>query len=47
MAMAELLRLVRTTTVAQLLERDDFAKRMAASRADLDARADVPAAAGV
>ena len=29
--MAELLKLVSTTTVAQLLERDDFAKRMAAS----------------
>ncbi len=27
MGMAELLRLVRTTTVAQMLERDDFAKR--------------------
>ena len=32
MAMAELLRLTRTTTVAQLLERDDFAKRMAAGQ---------------
>jgi tyrosyl-tRNA synthetase len=31
MAMAELLALVRTTTVAQLLERDDFAKRFAAN----------------
>ncbi len=31
MPMAELLRLVRTTTVAQLLERDDFAKRWSAS----------------
>ncbi len=30
MGMIELLGLVRTTTVAQLLERDDFAKRMAA-----------------
>jgi tyrosyl-tRNA synthetase len=30
MAMEELFRLVRTTTVAQLLERDDFAKRFAA-----------------
>jgi tyrosyl-tRNA synthetase len=30
MGMAELLRLMRTTTVAQLLEREDFAKRMAA-----------------
>jgi tyrosyl-tRNA synthetase len=31
MDMAELLALVRTTTVAQLLERDDFAKRFSAS----------------
>jgi tyrosyl-tRNA synthetase len=31
MSMADLLALVSTTTVAQLLERDDFAKRMAAS----------------
>jgi tyrosyl-tRNA synthetase len=31
MAMEDLFRLVRTVTVAQLLERDDFAKRMAAS----------------
>jgi tyrosyl-tRNA synthetase len=30
--MADLLRLVSTTTVAQLLERDDFAQRMAASQ---------------
>src|SRR5271157_2162570 len=30
MAMSELLRLVGTTTVAQLLERDDFAKRWSA-----------------
>ncbi|HTC71433.1 MAG TPA: tyrosine--tRNA ligase, partial [Solirubrobacteraceae bacterium] len=30
MAMSELLRLVATTTVAQLLERDDFSKRWAA-----------------
>ncbi len=30
MSMAELFRLTRTTTVAQLLERDDFAKRFAA-----------------
>jgi tyrosyl-tRNA synthetase len=30
MSMAELLALLRTTTVAQLLERDDFAKRFAA-----------------
>jgi tyrosyl-tRNA synthetase len=32
MAMSDLLGLVRTTTVAQLLERDDFAKRMAANQ---------------
>ncbi len=32
LSMAELLRLVSTTTVAQLLEREDFAKRMAASQ---------------
>ncbi|HEX3693142.1 MAG TPA: tyrosine--tRNA ligase [Solirubrobacteraceae bacterium] len=32
MPMAELLRLVSTTTVAQLLERDDFAQRMAGSQ---------------
>jgi tyrosyl-tRNA synthetase len=32
MPMVELLGLVRTTTAAQLLERDDFAKRMAAER---------------
>jgi tyrosyl-tRNA synthetase len=32
MEMAELLRLAGTTTVAQLLERDDFAQRLAASR---------------
>jgi tyrosyl-tRNA synthetase len=31
MGMAELLKLVRTTTVAQLLEREDFAKRFSAS----------------
>jgi tyrosyl-tRNA synthetase len=31
MSMEELFRLVRTPTVAQLLERDDFAKRMAAA----------------
>ncbi len=31
LSMAALLKLVSTTTVAQLLERDDFAKRMAAS----------------
>ena len=32
MRMEELFRLARTTTVAQLLERDDFARRMAASQ---------------
>jgi tyrosyl-tRNA synthetase len=32
MGMVELLRLVRTTTVAQLLERDDFAKRWSAAQ---------------
>ncbi len=37
----------RTTTAAQLLERDDFAKRWSARRADLDARAALPAAAGL
>src|SRR3954447_7609408 len=33
MPMEDLFRLVRTVTVAQILERDDFAKRMAASEA--------------
>ncbi len=33
MGMAELLKLVRTTTVAQLLEREDFAKRLTTSPA--------------
>ncbi len=47
MGMAELLELVRTTTVAQLLERDDFAKRCTRVGADLDARAAVSAAAGL
>ncbi len=32
MGMEQLFRLARTTTVAQLLERDDFARRMAASK---------------
>jgi tyrosyl-tRNA synthetase len=32
MPMAELLRIARTTTVSQLLERDDFARRLAASQ---------------
>ena len=41
------LRLTRTTTVARLLERDDFAKRFAAQRADLRVRAPLPAHAGL
>ena len=44
---AEILRLTRTTTVAQLLERDDFSKRFAARGADLGVRAALPADAGV
>src|SRR6202043_2646759 len=32
MGMAELFQLLRTTTVAQLLERDDFSKRFAAQQ---------------
>ena len=44
---AEILRLTRTTTVARLLERDDFAKRFAAQDADLGLGAPVPADAGV
>ena len=47
MRMEELFRLARTTTVAQLLERDDFAKRFAAERADLDPRAALSAHAGL
>jgi tyrosyl-tRNA synthetase len=47
MPMEELFRLVRTSTVAQLLERDDFAKRFAAHRADLAARAALSGAAGL
>ena len=47
MPMEELFRLARTATVAQLLERDDFAKRYAAPRADLDPRAALPAAPGL
>ena len=47
MPMEDLFRLARTSTVAQLLERDDFAKRYAARRADLDPRAALPAAAGL
>ncbi len=44
---AEILRLARTTTVARLLERDDFAKRFACERADLGLGALVSADAGV
>ncbi len=47
MSMVDLLRLARTTTVAQLLERDDFSKRMRRRAADLDARDALPAAAGL
>ena len=47
MPMEDLFRLARTSTVAQLLERDDFAKRYAAARADLDPRAALPAAPGL
>ena len=43
----DLFRLARTSTVAQLLERDDFAKRYARARADLHPRAALPAAAGL
>ena len=44
---AEVVRLARTITVARMLERDDFAKRYAARRADLGLRAALPADAGV
>ena len=47
MPMEELFRLARTTTVAQLLERDDFAKRWAANCSDLDPRAALSAHAGL
>ena len=47
MPMEDLFRLARTTTVAQLLERDDFAKRHRGRRADLDPRAALPAAPGL
>ncbi len=47
MPMEELFALTRTTTVAQLLERDDFAKRYARPRADLDHRAALSAHAGL
>ena len=44
---AEILRLTRTTTVARLLERDDFAKRFEAQGADLGLGAPLPADAVV
>ena len=47
MPMEDLFRLARTSTVAQLLERDDFSKRYSAGRADLDPRAALPADAGL
>ena len=47
MSMSDLLALVRTTTVGQLLERDDFAKRLKAARAGVGARAALPADAGL
>ena len=43
---AEMLRLTRTTTVAQLLERDDFSKRFT-READLGVRAALPVRPGV
>ena len=43
----ELFELVGKVTVARLLERDDFSKRMAAERADLGARAALPDHAGL
>ena len=46
MPLTELLALVRTTTVAQLLERDDFAKRWRANEPDPLLNA-LPAAAGL
>ena len=47
MSRTELFELLGTTTVARLLERDDFTKRMAAEQADLGARAALPAAPGL
>ena len=47
MGTEELFRLARVPTVAQLLERDDFARRFKAHGADLAARAAVPGAAGL
>ena len=42
-----LLGLLAQTTVARLLERDDFQKRLARRRADRRPRAALPAAAGL
>ena len=47
MSMIELFALMRMPTVAQLLERDDFAKRYVANAADRAARAALSAAAGL
>ena len=47
MPSGELFDLVRRFTVARLLERDDFTKRMAAGAADLDARAALSGAPGL
>ena len=47
MPSVELLKLMRHATAAQLLEREDFAKRMAAARADLAAGDALPAATGL
>ena len=47
MDIEDVLRLTARTTVARMLERDDFAKRYAAGVADLDHRVPVPAAPGL
>ena len=47
MPMEDLFRLARTSTVAQILERDDFAKRYSRRAPDLDPRAALPAASGL
>ena len=47
MSMPDLFRLLGTTTVAHVIERDDFAKRLAAGTPGIDAGAAVPAAAGL
>ena len=47
MPMEDLFRLARHATVAQVLERDDFANRYAGRRADLDPGAALPAAPGL